>query len=286
MKPTYLVNWEMVNDGAFRELGHDVLARRTAEIGMHLHAWDSPPLDPLTSDDAMQHPYLIDYPEDRMREKVGMLTDRLEDVFAVKMVSHRAGRWGFNAAYARILADHGYRVDCSVTPHRSWRNVPGAEGGPGGPDYTRFPDRPFWYEFGSGRLLEIPVSTVRVEAPFFLRGLRRLAGRPAHRVLWLRPNGHNLTDMLYLLDRAEREGRDYVQFVLHSSELMPGGSPTFRTGDQIERLYDHLDILFTHASACFIGGTLGEYADAYVHEGLGAEAPPDGVDVERTAMRA
>jgi hypothetical protein len=28
-----------------------VIARGTAEVGMHLHAWNSPPTEPLTADD-------------------------------------------------------------------------------------------------------------------------------------------------------------------------------------------------------------------------------------------
>ena len=43
LKPTYLANWEMVKSGSFVELGKDVLASGRAEIGMHLHAWNSPP---------------------------------------------------------------------------------------------------------------------------------------------------------------------------------------------------------------------------------------------------
>jgi hypothetical protein len=263
LKPTYLVNWEMANSVAFQELGKDVCRRDVGEIGMHLHAWDSPPFDPLTADDAMQHPYLIEYPEDTMREKVRVLTGRLEDVFGTKMISHRAGRWGFNETYARILIDEGYCADCSVTPHRSWASVMGASDGAGGPDYTNFPDRPFWYDFGGGRLLEVPVSTMRYKPPLPMRAVRRLLGRPTHRVLWLRPNGRNLQELLLILDAAVRDQRDYVQFVLHSSELMPGGSPTFRTADQIEALYDQLERLFAAAGKAFVGGTLGEYARAH-----------------------
>ena len=63
-----------------------------------------------------------------MREKVKVLTRELEDTFNTPIVSHRAGRWSFNAAYARILVDYGYRVDCSVTPHVSWASILGDPG--------------------------------------------------------------------------------------------------------------------------------------------------------------
>src|SRR5438874_10631060 len=69
LRPTYLTNWEMANCETFREFGKDVLARDAAEIGMHLHAWNSPPIIPLTADDDAHAPYLIDYPEDQIRQK-------------------------------------------------------------------------------------------------------------------------------------------------------------------------------------------------------------------------
>jgi len=37
---------------------------------MHLHAWNSPPLVPLTSDDFHYQPYLIEYPDPVMKEKI------------------------------------------------------------------------------------------------------------------------------------------------------------------------------------------------------------------------
>src|SRR5262252_5784664 len=58
-KPVYLTNYEMAMSDAFVEFGRDALARGVGEIGMHLHAWNSPPIVPLTSDDFRFQPYLI-----------------------------------------------------------------------------------------------------------------------------------------------------------------------------------------------------------------------------------
>src|SRR5208283_4588444 len=63
LKPTYLTNWEMANCPVFRDFGQDVIAHNTGEIGMHLHAWNSPPIIPLTDNDYSYQPYLIEYPE-------------------------------------------------------------------------------------------------------------------------------------------------------------------------------------------------------------------------------
>src|SRR3954454_16584292 len=112
LRPTYLTNYEMASDSAYQEFARDVLRRATAEIGMHLHAWDSPPLIPLTRDDFSTHPYLIEFPEAVMREKIHVITNKLEQTFGVKMLSHRAGRWSFDSRYARMLKIEGYEIDC------------------------------------------------------------------------------------------------------------------------------------------------------------------------------
>ena len=74
------------------------------------------------------------------------MTELLEDRFAEKMTSHRAGRWAFDAATRVFCVEHGYRVDCSVTPHVSWAEHPGDPDGPGGTDYTSFPAQPYFLD--------------------------------------------------------------------------------------------------------------------------------------------
>jgi hypothetical protein len=56
-------------------------------------------------------------------------------------------------------------------------------------------------------------------------------------------------------------GGTHLMFMLHSSELMPGGSPTFSTDSAIARLNADLEELFAHARARGCAGlTLGEFA--------------------------
>jgi hypothetical protein len=283
LKPSYLTNYEMVQSPAFQEFARDVLRRGTAEIGMHLHAWNSPPITPLTVDDYQYQPYLTEYPEAVIREKVDYLTRLLEDTFGVPIVSHRAGRRGMDEVYARVLAERGYRVDCSVTPHFSWRAMKGDPNGAGGPDFSDFPDTAYRVDLsdisrpGSSLLLEVPTTVMWTER----HALRRigellppgtLPARAWNRMfpsrLWLKPNGRNLSDMLAVLDRAIREQRRYVQFAFHSSELMPGGSPWFRTTESIEVLYQHLERLFSKARAGgFVGATLAEFEQTLSKEG-------------------
>jgi hypothetical protein len=274
LKPTYLTNYEMAGASEFQQFARGVLSRNAGEIGMHLHAWNSPPIRPLTDDDYRYQPYLIEYPDDVIRGKIAFLTRLLEDTFGVKITSHRAGRWSMNEVYARILVEHGYRTDCSVTPHVSWRHYMGDPRQGGGSDFSAFPEGPYTVDLrdisrpGNSSLLELPMTVVRSANPA-LRRLGdllprgslpfRLLDRVFPPLLWLRPNGRNLPQMLQVLDRALQDGRPYVEFMLHSSEFMPGGSPTFRTPASVEALYRDLDQLFSRASSHFSGPTLSEF---------------------------
>ncbi len=60
-RPTYLTNYEMAVCPIFKEFARNVIKSNTGEIGMHLHAWNSPPIINLTSNDYYYHPYLIEY---------------------------------------------------------------------------------------------------------------------------------------------------------------------------------------------------------------------------------
>jgi hypothetical protein len=66
------------------------------------------------------------------------------------------------------------------------------------------------------------------------------------------------------------ERQTYVEFMLHSSELMPGGSPCFPDRQSVAQLYADLDALFSAAAHSYRGATLGEFATSFVAE---ARAP-------------
>ena len=292
LRPTYLTNWEMVKCPEFQSFGRDLLHRKAGEIGMHLHAWNSPPLVSLPGNEHDQI-YAFEYPEPLLREKIHVLTQTLEETFGVKMVSHRAGRWGFNDVYARALVENDYQVDCSVTPHVSWKKHLGKRDGLGGMDFAEFPDSSYFLDLydirrpGKSSLLEVPMT---ISAPQYsrlshaMRSLlmsvplgRRLASKLFPVVLWLRPQRTTLKNLLAILACARVMEWDYVEFMIHSSELMPGGSPYYPTAESIESLYAELERLFAEACPHFDGLTLAEYYHRYcnVHPPFGEPATND-----------
>jgi hypothetical protein len=286
-RPTYLTNFEMATASRYVEFARDALNRDVAEVGMHLHAWNSPPLLELTYSDRTAQPYLIEYSDEVMREKIRVMTGTLEETFGVKMVSHRAGRWTFDRRYMAMLLAEGYTVDCSVTPRVSWADCLGNPAGTGGTDYRMFPDSAYWLDAediarpaGKSRLLEVPMTILQRDTVFsgqflplvdgpdpwhakVLRSAHSMIQRLALPPVWLRPRGDNLQEMLWIAERVIDGGRDYAEFMLHSSELMPGGGPTFRTERDIERLYEHLETLFSWMASRFVGMTLAAYKDRF-----------------------
>jgi hypothetical protein len=178
------------------------------------------------------------------------------------------------ARYARLLVEYGYQTDCSVTPFVSWTNVKGAPNRAGGCDFTGFPSRPYFLDLhdisreGDSPLLEAPVTIVRkyrFAQPIedHLPLVRRFVGRAFPAVVWMRPTQWNRRFLIELLRRARGGNAPYVQFMLHSSELMPGGSPTFRNAASVEKLYEDLEALFETAAGHFRGATLREFREAW-----------------------
>jgi hypothetical protein len=165
-KPTYLTDYDMANSPSFQDFGRNIIKNKAGEIGMHLHAWNTPPIKPLTKNDYHYRPYLIEYPIEIIKEKITNLTSYLENIFGAKIVSHRAGRWSFNETYAKFLVDQGYLVDCSVTPNVSWRYHFGDPTKNGGTDYSRFSINSYFLDLenisksGNSSLLEVPVTII------------------------------------------------------------------------------------------------------------------------------
>jgi len=270
-KPTYLTNYEMAADDKFVTFAKKTLSYNGCEIGMHLHAWNSPPEHSLTERSDGENPgcaYLIEYPDKVMEAKISFMTTYLEERFGVRPTTHRAGRWAMDDRYFKLLEKYGYETDCSVTPGKDWRDCSGFTDGSCGSNYSNYPSKPYIVE--GTNILEVPVTVkenhrVKVDE---VKTVKHIIGNyyrawKGQGKIWLRPNGRNLDDMIYLSDVISKKSDNYLMFMLHSSEFMPGGSWVFNTEEEIERLYEHLEILFKHISKNYVGSTIGEYAQSF-----------------------
>ena len=197
------------------------------------------------------------------------MTDLIKRRCGISPVSHRAGRWAMNQTYFDLLIKYGYKVDCSYTPGINWNNSLGRSKGAMGSDYSSVAESAQIIKGSDnkGSLLEVPMTTrtrnVWISQPG--RGLRGIASSVYHflkgKQMWFRPMNDNLNDIKKLIS-LERDS-DYLMFMIHSSELMPGGSPTFKTKESVEELYDVITEIFEIVSKTHEGCTLREYAEIY-----------------------
>lgn len=252
--PVYLSNYEMLCDDEYVSYIKDKHSKGLCEVGLHLHAWNNPPEYELNSI-YNGNPYLIEYPDDVMQKKFDYLYTLFCEEMGFKPISHRAGRWAMDSRYFKLLDQYGVKVDCSVTPHIDWSKNKGAT--QGGTDYRN-------YRTNCNNIyniFEIPLTTIISHRPLsnsFKKNLRTcLYGT----TLQLRPAVHNFAEMRHVVNQIYLDDSvNYIQMMLHSSELMPNGSPYFPDSNSIDSLYALLQELFDYIQTKqFVGITLKEY---------------------------
>lgn len=255
-KPVYLTNYEMIMSDTYCNFVTKALARNACEVGIHLHAWNTPPNYPLVHNHN-QNSYLIEYPLEVREKKFKVLYDLIKEKLNYTPVSHRAGRWATDEDYFKMLEKFDITVDCSITPFVDWSKTPGEEVD-GGNDYSNA--NPAKHKIGN--VIEVPMS---------IRKCRYLLdGTLKHKVktvvfgnkLWLRPAMSTKNEMKHLIDVIDNEpDTDYLEFMVHSSEVMPGGSPYFRDEDAVEKMFVSMEQVFQYAfSKGYRGITLREYS--------------------------
>lgn len=263
--PTYLTNYEMSMAQPFVEMAQTALKGGHAEIGMHMHAWNSPPVEHLPYNPRGTHTYIGEYSKQLQWKKMEYLTGQLEDVFQTPITSHRSGRWWFDEFTLKCLKKLGYLVDCSVTPHVSWKNDIGNS--LYGIDYSKDPYHGE-YMLSNRNIHHKGVSGVYEVPPTILNRYNYKFPKFHRSTEWFRPNRNNLEAMLWIKEKVKRNPRlGYLQFMIHSSELSPGLNPTFRSPRSIEKLYLDLNVLFSEVSVDFEGIGITDYIkEKYSHE--------------------
>ena len=225
----------------FVQFGKDVIERNKGEIGMHMHAFSTPPFYELSDLRGRGLAFAGEYPSKVLYQKMEYMTKTLQDTFQIEITSHRGGRWYLDNRILKILDQLGYLVDCTVTPGINWQSTGGQTGVSRGNDYRRYKSKV--YKIKKSDLWELPMTIMSNRIFDFTKK----DGAPVKtKKIWLRPDGINLKDLIWLVDRNYKSSVNYIEFMIHSSELMPGGSPTFRTVEKIDKLYKQLDVLFAY----------------------------------------
>lgn len=251
VRATYFATYQVAIHGPSAGILRDLRDSGLAEIGAHLHPWNTPPLhepfEPRTS-------MLSNLPRALQVAKLRTLTDALTAATGERPLAFRAGRWGLGPDTVAALIEQGYRIDSSVTPFLTWEEYHG-------PSYVGAPLDVYRLDGGrdprvpapAGPLLEIPVSSAYSRRPWQVwGGLYRLIARPALRPLRLvgaaarlhlvrhialSPEGHRAGDMLTLSRRLLEEGVRHLHLFFHSPSLVAGLSPFVTTAAAVEQLH-------------------------------------------------
>lgn len=210
-----------------------------AEIGTHLHPWNTPPFvdlphaEPVPSD-------LI--PRALLQEKLHTLNRAIQNHLSTQPRSFRMGRFDLGARIRRLLPLYGLQVDSSIVPLRRVSK---------GPDHFAMPTEPFrWDEIekGTAPLLEVPLTQVALHAGlarFLDKGSRRAGVRGRDLLLsWFRhvgvvgiqPAWFPLRSMQWAAWLHHRRGGRVLTMFFHSTELLPGATPDFPSEVAVGRL--------------------------------------------------
>jgi hypothetical protein len=234
---TLLVSYHAALDpGACRILAH-WQETYGAEIGVHLHPWNTPPFADLPHPEPISSELL---PISLLRDKLGSLVRQVRRSLGMTPISFRMGRLDWGPRIMALLPECGLKVDSSIAPltDKSSR----AE------DFLAPADPFFLPGLEGAPLLEAPLTLVPV-LPGTPRAVYRLSralpGAWGRRVrgcfrylgaAGLQPAWFPLASMQLAASLHQRRGGRVLTMFFHSSELLPGATRLFPTEEAVGRL--------------------------------------------------
>lgn len=260
VRPAYVADYPVVTQPAGSEPLLEIHEAGRCEIGAHLHPWVTPPLGE-PSGTKFSFPGNLPYSYELA--KLTELTASIEHVFGARPIMYKAGRYGLGPHTADILEVLGYRIDLSPTPGFDYS-------GHEGPDYSSFPNTPFWFGTkgnmlcapctgafvgslaSSGRYLyplahKLPLRHLKV--PGILARLRMLER------IRLSPEGFSLDDMIRLTHALLSQGIGILTLSFHSPSLSPGFTPYVRSPAErdafLGKIQGYLEYFSHDLGGCF-----------------------------------
>lgn len=256
---TYFVNHAVLSDPTATTVIQQLAARPSVEIGLHIHPWNTPPLATTPSvptRDSFLHN--LSWPVAKAK-----LDSTLAAFAAAGLTptSFRGGRYSTSPEIQDHLRNRGVLADASVLPFTTWED----DGAPDFRDRDPVPVRRPPRHEGDTPLWELPLTFGYTRRPFAKwHGVITAAGRG----LWKRLRAVGLMDRLGVARKAwlnlenpaypdpagfvpvvAAEGLPFACFTLHSSSLLPGGSPYCPTPADVDRLLKRTEECLTAATA-------------------------------------
>lgn len=272
---TYFVNWAVLADSSARGIITDLSRRPNVEIGLHIHPWNTPPLQ---SEERVspRESFLHNLPWPVASAKLETVWNAFGEA-GLKPSSYRGGRYSTSSEIQSWLRDRGFCADCSIVPFTTWADD-------GAPDYRhrdlmprRLPPR---FD-GDASFWELPLS-LGVNRKSMARWVRWLsaAERPpwkfcrlvglldrigVARKCWLNLE-HPLGDrVLGFLEILRHIGVPAIGWTMHSSSLRIGGNPYVPTSAHVQRVWDRLEKTLIHVARrpdAFVWATSSRVAES------------------------
>lgn len=254
-RPTYVIDHPIATTDESVAVLRAFLDRGSCEIGAHVHPWVNPP---VVEEICPRNTYLCNLPRSLQVEKTGVLADAIAANFGQRPTTFKAGRYGFDHAFAPHLAALGFLTDTSVIAYTDSSDGLG-------PNFAAVGQTPFWLDAsptsaanpnrndtaskGSAttppQLLEVPCTVGftrgnQHRSAAFHRWLSAsaLARCKAVGILWharllrkvvFSPEGYAAGDLCRLAEVLARGGCEMLNLTLHSPSIQPGNTPYVRT---------------------------------------------------------
>jgi len=126
VKPTYFTNLAVLDNTESRQTLVEIAQADGVEIGMHIHPWNTPPIEPGTNVTA-RTTFLRNLPTEIIRAKLSAVYEGFAKL-GLRPTSFRGGRYSSGGVIHEFLQERGFIADCSVVPFTSWPDD-------GAPDY-------------------------------------------------------------------------------------------------------------------------------------------------------
>jgi hypothetical protein len=234
VRPTYVVDHPIATTSESVDILAPFTERNGAEIGVHLHPWVTPPFEEEVSS---FNSYLGNLDPKLQLAKISEMVRVVVEAFGFRPSTFKAGRYGLGLATPSLLVSQGFNVDLSSSPGFNWS-------GDGGPDYTRHPNVPFWFD-PTRKLLELPTTggyfgplkalgPLVTPASNVLAGARNPTGGALRRLnlarrAMLTPEGFQLGELVALARSLLEDRVEVLTLSFHSPSAAPGHTPFVRT---------------------------------------------------------
>lgn len=247
--PLYYVDKPVLDSDEAVDIFSQLVADRSADFGIHLHPWVTPPFD---EDVNRNNSYAGNLPEPLERAKLRHMRDLMVERLGMRPITYRAGRYGIGPNSLRILADEGFRWDSSVRSLYDYRDD-------GGPDFRWAGIHPYWTG-ANGQILEVPLTTVFLgHARSMGRGIygylgdQRLVRGILSRLhlvqrISLTPEGVPAAKACEAIDTGLDQGLRLLTMSFHSPSLAIGHTPYVTSEADLTQFYRWFDVVFSHCA--------------------------------------